>query len=55
MSREEIEVIVNKIIENIGATSSNDFSKVMPIAIRDLKGKIDSKVVHEIVKQQLGE
>jgi uncharacterized protein len=55
MSREEVEVIVKKIIGNIGATSSKDFSKVMPVAMKELKGKIDGKVVQEVVKQQLGE
>ena len=55
MSREEDEVIIKKIIENIGATSSKDFSKVMPVAMKELKGKIDGKVVQEVVKQQLGE
>lgn len=55
MSREEVEEIVKKIIGDIGATSSKDFSKVMPVAMKDLKGKIDGKVVQEVVKQQLGE
>jgi uncharacterized protein YqeY len=55
MSREEVEVIVKKIIGNIGATSLKDFSKVMPAAMKDLKGKIDGRVVQEVVKQQLGE
>ena len=55
MSREEVEVIVKKIIGDIGATSSKDFSKVMPVAMKELKGKIDGKVVQEVVKQQLGE
>jgi uncharacterized protein YqeY len=55
MSREEVEVIVKKIIGNIGATSSKDFGKVMPVAMKELKGKIDGKVIQEVVKQQLGE
>jgi uncharacterized protein YqeY len=55
MSREEVEVIVKKIIGNIGATSSKDFRKVMPVAMKELKGKIDGKVIQEVVKQQLGE
>jgi uncharacterized protein YqeY len=55
MSREEVEVIVKKIIGDIGATSSKDFSKVMPVAMKELKGKIDGKVIQEVVKQQLGE
>ena len=55
MRREEVEVIVKKIIGDIGATSSKDFSKVMPVAMKELKGKIDGKVIQEVVKQQLGE
>ena len=55
MSREEVEILVQKIIGNIGATSLKDFSKVMPIAMKELKGKIDGKIVQEVVKQQLGE
>jgi uncharacterized protein YqeY len=55
MSREEVEEIVKKIIGDIGATSSKDFSKVMPVAMKELKGKIDGKIVQEVVKQQLGE
>ena len=55
MRREEVEVIVKKIIGDIGATSSKDFGKVMPVAMKELKGKIDGKVVQEVVKQQLGE
>jgi uncharacterized protein YqeY len=55
MSREEVVEVVKKIIEGIGATSLKDFGKVMPITIKELKGKIDGKIIQEIVKQQLGE
>ncbi|MGD0590022.1 MAG: GatB/YqeY domain-containing protein [Bacteroidota bacterium] len=55
ISREEVEAIIKKIIGNIGATSSKDFGKVMPVAMKELKGKIDGKVIQEVVKQQLGE
>jgi uncharacterized protein len=55
MNREEVEVIIKNIIGNIGATSSKDFSKVMPLAMKELKGKIEGKVIQEVVKQQLGE
>jgi uncharacterized protein len=55
ISREEVEVIVKKIIKDVGATSSKDFGKVMPIAIKELKGQIDGKVIQEAVKKQLGE
>jgi uncharacterized protein len=55
ISREEAEVIVKKIIQEVGATSSKDFGKVMPIAIKELKGQIDGKVIQEVVKKQLGD
>jgi len=55
ISREEVEVIVKKIIKDVGATSFKDFGKVMPIAMKELKGQIDGKVIQEVVKNQLGE
>jgi uncharacterized protein YqeY len=55
MSREEVELIVQNIMREVGATSSNDFRKVMPLAMKELKGKMDGKSVQEVVKQQLGE
>ncbi|RPI01578.1 MAG: GatB/YqeY domain-containing protein [Ignavibacteriae bacterium] len=55
MSRDEAEAIVKRIITETGAVSAKDFGKVMPAAMKELKGKIDGKVVQEVVKQQLGE
>ncbi len=55
ISREEVEIIVKKIIGDAGAASMKDFGKVMPAAMKELKGQIDGKIVQEIVKQQLGE
>jgi uncharacterized protein len=55
MSREEAMDIVKKIIAEAGAVSAKDFGKVMPAAMKELKGKIDGKIVQEVVKQQLGE
>jgi uncharacterized protein YqeY len=55
MSREEAVDIVKKIIIEVGAVSAKDFGKVMTAAMKELKGKIDGKVVQEVVKQQLGE
>lgn len=54
MSREEAEVVVAGIITQSGASSAKDFGKVMPLAMKELKGKIDGRVVQEIVKQKLG-
>ena len=55
MSREEARDMIKKIILEVGAVSGKDFGKVMPAAMKELKGKIDGKVVQEIVKEQLGE
>ena len=55
MSTEEAGNIIKKIINEIGAISAKDFGKVMPLAMKELKGKIDGKVVQELVKKQLGE
>jgi uncharacterized protein len=55
MDREEVVQVVKRIIQEVGAASSKDFSKIMPVAMKELKGKIDGKVVQEVVKQQLGE
>ncbi|MFZ1978455.1 MAG: GatB/YqeY domain-containing protein [Bacteroidota bacterium] len=51
---EEAEKIIQKIIFDAGAASAKDFGKVMPLAIKELKGKLDGKIVQEIVKQKLG-
>jgi uncharacterized protein YqeY len=55
MSREEAGDIVKKIIREVGALTVKDLGKVMPVAMKELKGKIDGKIVQELVKQQLGE
>jgi hypothetical protein len=55
MTREEAESIVARIIAETGAAGAKDFPKVMPQAMKELKGKIDGKAVQEIVRQRLGE
>lgn len=54
MSREEAEAIVANIVAQTGSTTSRDFGKVMPLAMKELKGKIDGRIIQEIVKQKLG-
>ncbi len=53
MSREEAEAIIQSIITSVGATTIKDLGKVMPLAMKELKGKIDGKVVQDIVKSKL--
>jgi uncharacterized protein YqeY len=54
MGREEADREIQTIIKNAGASSPKDFGKVMAVAMRELKGRIDGKIVQEIVKQKLG-
>jgi uncharacterized protein YqeY len=53
ISKEEAEEIINKIIADTGASTQKDFGKVMGAAAKELKGKIDGKVIQEIVKSKL--
>ena len=54
MSRDEAETIIGSLVTQTGAASMKDIGKVMPLAMKELKGKIDGKIVQEIVKQKLG-
>jgi len=53
MSPQDAEAVVSRIIKEVGATSAKDMGKVMPVAMKELKGKIEGKIVQEIVKQKL--
>jgi uncharacterized protein YqeY len=53
MSKEEADIIITKIIAEAGATTSKDLGKVMPLIMKELKGKIDGKTINEIVKLKL--
>ena len=54
MSEKDIEEIIKKAIQLIGATSPADMGKVMGAASKELAGKADNKIVSGIVKQLLG-
>ncbi|MCK9410236.1 MAG: GatB/YqeY domain-containing protein [Bacteriovoracaceae bacterium] len=50
MSAGEAEMIIVKIIAEAG---SKELSKVMPLVMKELKGKLDGKLINEIVKQKI--
>lgn len=54
LSAEEAGEIILRIVAQTGASGAKDFGKVMPLAMKELKGKIDGKQVQEIVKAKLG-
>jgi uncharacterized protein YqeY len=54
LSQEEIDAEVKKIAEEINAKSKEDFSKLMPEVMKQLKGKADGKLVKKSVENYLG-
>ena len=54
MSPEEVEKQVKDLAAEIGAESKADFPKLMPLAIKNLKGKADGKIIKEMVDKVLG-
>ena len=53
MSEEDVEVVVRKIITEVGATSMADMGKVMGKASAELSGKADGKLISNIVRKVL--
>jgi len=53
LSDDEVKKIVNKIIQDIGATNIKDMGKVMSIVMKELKGKADGRKVQELVRSEL--
>jgi len=53
-SAEDIASVIEQAVLETGATSAADFGKVMPLAMKQLKGRADGKVVQEMVKKRLG-
>lgn len=53
MGRDQIADVIRAVITETGARSAADFGKVMPAAMKQLKGKADGKVVQDLVKELL--
>jgi uncharacterized protein YqeY len=53
LSREEARNVVEHIIKDLGGISGREFGKIMALAMKELRGKIDGKIVQEIVKSKL--
>lgn len=54
LTKEEAEEIINNIIKELGEVTEKDFGKVMSASMKSLKGKIDGKIIQEIVKSKVG-
>lgn len=53
MTREEIAERVSQIIAETAANGPQDANKVMPVIMKEVKGKADGRLVQEIVKERL--
>ena len=53
LSEGEIITAVKSIAERIGAKGKEDFAKLMPESMKELKGKADGKIVRTIVEKLL--
>ena len=54
LTPQEAEIEIERVIAETGASGPKDFGKVMGPAMKILKGKIDGKMVQEILKKKLG-
>lgn len=54
LTQDEIEAEVKRIAGEVGASSKSDFPKLMPAAIKELKGKAEGKTVKAAVEKILG-
>ncbi len=53
MTREEVAARVKEVIAQVGAAGPQDTNKVIPVLMKELKGKADGKMVQELVKELL--
>ncbi|SRR5581483_6090691 len=53
LSREEIIARIREIIRETGAAGPQDANKVMPVAMKEMKGQAEGRVVQEVVKEAL--
>ena len=54
LNEAEIDIEVKRIASEIGAKSKEDFPKLMPLVMKELKGKADGKLVKSLVEKLLG-
>ncbi|SFH57400.1 hypothetical protein SAMN05192551_101594 [Tindallia magadiensis] len=53
LSDEELQLIIQKAIDETGAQTMKDMGSVMSIVKKDTQGKADGKVVSQLVRQKL--
>lgn len=54
MDESEIARVIDEIVKSSGTEGAAEFGKVMPLVMKQLKGKADGKLIQELVKKRLG-
>ncbi|HSD63394.1 MAG TPA: GatB/YqeY domain-containing protein [Ignavibacteriaceae bacterium] len=54
LNEEKIKAEVERIAKLVGAVSKQDFPKLMPAVMKELKGKADGKIIRSVVEDYLG-
>ena len=54
LGSDDIAKIIEQVVSETGASASGDFGKVMPLVMKQLRGKADGKLIQEMVKKRLG-
>jgi uncharacterized protein YqeY len=54
LSTEDVQRVIAGIIAASGASAAADFGRVMPLIMKELKGKADGRLIQETVKKTLG-
>ena len=54
LSPQEIGMIIDEQAAQSGATGAADFGKLMPLVMKQLKGKADGKLIKDLVRKKLG-
>ncbi len=53
-SENEVEEIVRKIAAEVDAKEKKDFGRLMPLVVKELKGKAEGKIIKSVVEKVLG-
>ena len=53
LSNAEISKVLDRVINEIGASSMKDMGRVMSISSKELSGKADGKVIANLVREKL--
>ncbi|MBC8161447.1 MAG: GatB/YqeY domain-containing protein [Roseiflexaceae bacterium] len=53
LSAEELRPLISAKIAELGASGPGDISKLMPVLIKELKGKADGRVINQVARELL--